>query len=75
MNSDQQILSWLAIIGLIIGVMTVYKGNLTAIIFGPPATGTVQNPTQVQGGGLPGGDLDPLNWGNISKGGLGLLTP
>lgn len=46
MNPDQQMVSWLAVIGLIIGVFVMYRTQLSAIIFGQgPAAGSTVIPT------------------------------
>lgn len=37
MNQDQQWVSWVAIIGLFIGIWLAYRPTLSAIIFGTPA--------------------------------------
>lgn len=47
MNSDQQMISWLAVFALIIGVWLVYRQQLSAILFATPGSGGV-DPT---GGG------------------------
>ena len=37
MDNTQELVSWLAIIALMIVVMTVYRESLSAILFTPPA--------------------------------------
>ena len=39
MNGDQQLISWVAVIGLVIGVMLVYRTTIKAIIFGAGPSG------------------------------------
>lgn len=45
MNPDQQMVSWLAVFALIIGIMLVYKNQLTLILFGDPQSGSTVPPT------------------------------
>ena len=56
MNQDQQLVSWMAVFGIIIAVMVVYRGQLSAIIFGP---GVQSGSTIIPYPGNPGG-LAPL---------------
>jgi hypothetical protein len=38
MNPDQQLVSWLAVFALIIGIYLIYKQQLSAILFGSSST-------------------------------------
>lgn len=62
MNDDQQLVSWLAVVGLIIAVMLVYRGQLSAILFGPSVTpGYADGPITV----APGTSGEGPGGGNI----------
>lgn len=59
MNSDQQMISWLAVFAIIIGVLTVYRGQLKHILFDAPGSGFAGPSTVLPTPGNPGGIAVP----------------
>lgn len=53
MNPDQELVSWVAVFALVIGIFLVYKQQLSAILFGPGlAGGSTVLPTPGNKGGI-----------------------
>lgn len=86
MNNDQQLVSWLAVFGIIIGVMLVYRSQLSAILFtnsignssAPPSKNDPNGVMPIQPTPAPSGQsgtfgVDPN--GNLYKWGNGTWTP